>query len=593
MKTTPCLAVLLAAFTISALCGDAPLAPFPLDWSNTAESVIDLSAFLDSPAGKRGHLRVKGEHIVTPDGRRFRFWGVNLCGPDGFPDRTNAVLIARDLARLGVNVVRFHHMDSNWGRSAIDMKRDDTRHLDPENLDRIHFFIAELKRHGIYANLNLNVLRRFKAGDGVRDWQLLGYGKSATYFNARLVELQHEYARQLLTHRNSYTGREYRHEPAVAVVEMLNENCVLEGWTGWRLVGRHDEAGDTWSPIPVCYAEELTDQFNAWLPMNAPAVALSAIRKEAEAGPDGQVRRLKPDEYACEGFPILTAYALFHDWDGIYWFTWGRGRLGKTDDGIPRNGWFDFSVDPMKLATLHACALMWHRRDFATARKTVVRAYTEDQLIEALRMDRAKERPFFTPGFARSTPLEHATRFRWDGQPASAFPPAAALNRIASDTGQLNWWDTDRKRGVVTLETDRTQALIGFVRASGRSVRHLAADVRNDHCALVLTSLDGRPIRRAQRLLLLATSRATNTGFRWEDDRQTVAEWGHGPVQIEPVTGSVILRELGKVKGLRARPLSPVGRPLGRDLPAQLRSSGWQLGLGEPVTTWVLIELTR
>jgi hypothetical protein len=167
-----------------------------------------------------------------------------------------------------------------------------------------------------------------------------------------------------------------------------------------------------------------------------------------------------PHEYACEGFPILTAYALFRDWDGIYWFTRGRGRPGKTDDGIPRNRWLDFSVDPMKLATLHACAL-------------------------------------------------------------------------------------------------------------------------------VLTSLDGKPIRRAQRLLLLATSRATNTDSRWEDDRQTVAEWGHGPVRIEPVTGSVTLRELGKVRGLRARPLSPVGQPLERDLPTQFGSSGWRLGLGEPATTWV------
>ena len=33
-----------------------------------------------------------------------------------------------------------------------------------------------------------------------------------------------------------------------------------------------------------------------------------------------------PHQFASEGFPILTAYALLHDWDGLYWFTWKSGR---------------------------------------------------------------------------------------------------------------------------------------------------------------------------------------------------------------------------------------------------------------------------
>ena len=46
----------------------------------------------------------------------------------------------------------------------------------------------------------MNVHRNFKEGDGVRDWTILGIGKGATYFNPRLIELQHEFTRNLLTH---------------------------------------------------------------------------------------------------------------------------------------------------------------------------------------------------------------------------------------------------------------------------------------------------------------------------------------------------------------------------------------------------------
>ena len=34
-----------------------------------------------------------------------------------------------------------------------------------------------------------------------------------------------------------------------------------------------------------------------------------------------------PHQYACEGLPILSAYALFQDWDGLLWFDWGPGRI--------------------------------------------------------------------------------------------------------------------------------------------------------------------------------------------------------------------------------------------------------------------------
>jgi hypothetical protein len=47
--------------------------------------------------------------------------------------------------------------------------RDDTREFDAAQFDRLDNFVAQLKKHGIYCDLNLNVSRTYKAGDGVRD----------------------------------------------------------------------------------------------------------------------------------------------------------------------------------------------------------------------------------------------------------------------------------------------------------------------------------------------------------------------------------------------------------------------------------------
>ena len=650
-------------------------------------------------------------HFIKPDGSRLRLWGVNVASTSCFPPKDQAPRIAEDLARLGFNIARFHHLDADWGQCLFISKTNDTRAFDAGNLDRLDYFIAELKKRGIYTSLTMNVHRHFKEGDGVRDWKLLGIGKGATYFHPRLIELQHEFTRNLLTHKNPYTGNEYRHEPAIVTIEMLNENSLLEAWCQWRLVGRDDKAGDTWSPIPVSYANELTEQFNAWLTTNRTPEQVAAIRQEAGVGAGALVPRLAPNEFtsatalrfhteaeflmnvesnffagmkrlirdelgsksllfgsgdhndgfagyahirnmlqfdvidghgywqhpdigkvtkikndpmvndpldstftqfartpvvgrpftisevnhpfphqfAAEGYTTLTAYALFHDWDGIAWFDWERGRMGDPQQGLPRNGWFDVSQDPVKLAQLTAAGLMWHRRDVAQAKQTLVRSYTPDEMVEAMRLEQWKHRPFFKPGFELTTPLEHATRWQLDDShpnrtgagefrsakypnPYTAPPPA----ELETDTGELRWSHADQKRGVITINSPRTQSLLGFVRGSGESAPHLAANVTNDFCVLTLTALDEQPISQSRQLLLVATTgAAVNTGQQFAGDGKTLTEWGQGPVLIEPVTGSVTLRKLEPAKSLRATPLTAEGRPLGQSLRARVpRTNG-------------------
>ncbi|MCS7236865.1 MAG: hypothetical protein NZ899_01180 [Thermoguttaceae bacterium] len=278
---------------------EVPLEPFPVSWESLEGSVIDLSFLLEAPAGRSGFIGIRDGHLASGDGQRIRFWGVNVSGRGCLPPKEHAPLIAERLARWGINCVRFHFFDRPAPNGIIDASRDDTRQLDPAQLDRLDYFIAQLKERGIYTDLNLNVARSYKRGDGVRDWEYLGFAKGLTYFDPVLLELQREYARQLLTHRNPYTGNEYRQEPGVALIELVNENSLVEAWMDGRLRGTNTRKNPgTWTDITASYAEDLTRLYNRWLEKNVPAELRRKLAREVGVREGELIPRLSPEEFA-------------------------------------------------------------------------------------------------------------------------------------------------------------------------------------------------------------------------------------------------------------------------------------------------------
>ena len=232
--------------------------PFVLPWDDATSSVMNLSDWLHAPAGKDGFVHAEGDGHLYTGQQRIRFFGVNFCFGANFPRRDDAEKIAAHLAKFGINVVRFHHMDGQPFPNGIRARNDkSTCELDPEALDRLDYFIAALKRHGIYANLNLLVARPFNAADGLPvEIERIDSKERATagLFYGPILELQKEYARKLLTHRNAATGLAYTEEPAVAFVEIDNEDGLMHSWLGGKLDG-----------LPEVFTHELQRQWNEWL----------------------------------------------------------------------------------------------------------------------------------------------------------------------------------------------------------------------------------------------------------------------------------------------------------------------------------------
>jgi hypothetical protein len=226
------------------------LFPFAISY-DTPKDGINMSSLLDAPAGKYGFVRVQDDKFVTGNGE-IRFWATNLSGRANFPEKDSAEKLADRLAQFGINCVRLHHMDSwaIWGD-----KPKSQRKIDPIMLDKLDYLIAALKKRGIYVNINLHVGRWLDDRDGFphKD-KRPKYDKGLDNFEPRMIELQKEYAKDLLTHVNPYTGLSYNNEPAVAMVEINNENSVVIEWANGNL-----------DDLPEPYGTEFQKQWNDWL----------------------------------------------------------------------------------------------------------------------------------------------------------------------------------------------------------------------------------------------------------------------------------------------------------------------------------------
>ena len=183
--------------------------------SPAAGSITDLSWLNERPAGGHGFVRVKEGHFVDGRGQRLRFLASNFTFGSCFPDHDTADKLAARLASLGINCIRFHHTDNQSSPRGIwkagTAKKNE---LDPDQLDRLDYFIAALKRQGIYANINLHISRNYWEGedfpDGLannkeRQNELPKYGKSIDKINEQMIRMQRDYASALLKHVNPDT----------------------------------------------------------------------------------------------------------------------------------------------------------------------------------------------------------------------------------------------------------------------------------------------------------------------------------------------------------------------------------------------------
>lgn len=217
----------------------------PLDFSN-------LSPL--EPAGSRGRViaSLTGNLAFTDaPAKRVPFLCASLAwspASGSFPDKATADRYAQQLRAHGYNIARFHFADA-----TLMAGREHDFDVDPEQLDRLRYLLAALKREGIYWMIDGMTSQAGGLG-GIddrwgdsRDLKLaIHVDDGARAHWKRLVET-------VFGSINPYTGLAPLKDPALALVVLVNENGVeFASILAEKSSGR-------------AYSESLRPGFNAWL----------------------------------------------------------------------------------------------------------------------------------------------------------------------------------------------------------------------------------------------------------------------------------------------------------------------------------------
>lgn len=206
--------------------------------SETGESVLGMEDWLDAPAGKHGRILRQGDKLLY-NGRPIKLWGLNLCYGACAPEKSLADKRAALYRKYGINAVRLHKFADGPGWAGIQSKESCVQ-FDPAALKRMDYQVARLKEAGIFFNLSAH-FGTLKLGPA--DKELVPYLEefggvkggdrrietphSAIHYSPELQRVQALQMVNLLKHKNPYTGLTYAEDPAIAYIEIVNEQCIF------------------------------------------------------------------------------------------------------------------------------------------------------------------------------------------------------------------------------------------------------------------------------------------------------------------------------------------------------------------------------
>jgi len=250
----------------------------------------------------------------------------------------------------------------------------------------------------------------------------------------------------------------------------------------------------------------------------------------------------------------LGAIAAFQGWDApmLYGYSQDALRGGKISAWSSHN-------HPGIIGLMPAAALLFRRGDVSRARETHVIQLTRETLFDQATGSRQQ-------ALLRVLPLQHRVAMALPAikelpwLQASAIPDgarvvtdlaqaglAADATSLTSDTGELK---RDWQQGVFTINTPRSQGAVGWLGEAGAiELADCAIQVKNPKGAVILSSLDGKPLRESDRILVSAVARVVAQ----TEKRQRFA-------LSEPVAGTVTLRS--RHGAMRLIPLAGDGTPM-------------------------------
>jgi len=189
----------------------------------SGDALLDLRFLNEDYAGQNGFITLAPDSnsFVTGNGKPVRFWAIN--GGENTTSWADGDLarFARFLAKIGVNVIRYH------GSLHPVSSSSGFNNANPAEIRNIQRLVAAMKKEGIYTVIS--PYYSHKVSEVFASWNIPEYtGKSpkldgVIYFHDGLRNAYKQWVTELFTAQNPY-GVPLKDEPAVAVIQTHNED---------------------------------------------------------------------------------------------------------------------------------------------------------------------------------------------------------------------------------------------------------------------------------------------------------------------------------------------------------------------------------
>lgn len=290
-----------------------------------------------------------------------------------------------------------------------------------------------------------------------------------------------------------------------------------------------------------------------------------------------------PNDYQAECVPMLASFAAAQDWDGVWLFDYGNDA--RTPDPQAIAGFFGIEQNPAKWGFMRAGAAIF--RDAAIA---PLPAHRTVALVSSTSTETELADHQLNIGTSLESVVHALQNLSWQDllthRMSVALSPGAGAATGGTPDKTLSW-TSDGSHGFYLAEGPGCWVMTGHASDFSTSSGGRVAVTGPEFAAMTLTALDKKPLKSSNRVLLAACGRCENTGMKFSPDRRTVGrDWGHAPVRIEPVTGSVTLPP-GKWK---CSALGADGLPR-EEVPVSLGNGAPELKISPSHgTMWYLLE---
>jgi hypothetical protein len=210
-------------------------------------SPLDLSRLNAAVPANAEPITARGGQLLRGSSAEpLRIWGVGIHEDSLGLAEPELDYLARSLAKRGVNFLRIH--TKIW-------QSDDFSRVDPKRLDAVQHLVAALAARGIYTSLSIYfpLTGKPRAADGFPGYDGERESFALQYFDDRFAGILRGWWRQILTQESPYARPPLGRDPALALLELVNEDSSLF-WTF-----------NPYEMVPAAAMPGFERRFGAWL----------------------------------------------------------------------------------------------------------------------------------------------------------------------------------------------------------------------------------------------------------------------------------------------------------------------------------------